>query len=110
MNKYKAKFTGRNAGADGIFYPIETTVAGTDAEDARLRLYDRFEHITRLTLAPMTERHAVKVTFADGNTLTTDINGTPDEVRAYYVGQWFNLGDGNGGDRMAKAVGVEFIG
>ena len=53
---------------------------------------------------------AVKVTFGNGNTITTNINGTDEEIRAYYsIGKQFNLGDGAGGDLMANVVSVEFI-
>ncbi len=34
---------------------------------------------------------SVKVTFNDGNTLVTSVNGTDAEIRAYYIGQSFNL-------------------
>lgn len=52
----------------------------------------------------------VKVTFNTGDTLTTAINGTDEEIRAYYqTGRQFNLGDGAGGDRMARVVLCEFI-
>jgi hypothetical protein len=50
---YRAQFTGRLAGAIGIFHPITTTVEGDDPAAARLALYDRFEHITGLTLTPI---------------------------------------------------------
>jgi hypothetical protein len=48
----------------------------------------------------------IKVLFEDGDSLVTDINGTEPEIDAYYIGNMFNLGDGQGGDRMAKAVYV----
>ena len=48
--RYKATFTGRKAGADGIFYPITAYVSGADEEAARLALYDSYEHILGLTL------------------------------------------------------------
>jgi len=53
----------------------------------------------------------VKVMFANGNSLITDINGTRAEVLAYYVGQWFNLGPSTEGsdDDMQRAVSVEFL-
>ena len=51
----------------------------------------------------------IKVTFEDGNTLWTSINGTEAEIREYYEGKEFNLGDGMGGDRMVKAERVEFL-
>lgn len=47
---YMAKFTGRNVGADGIFYPIETEVRAENPEAARIALYDRYEHIAGLKL------------------------------------------------------------
>lgn len=52
---------------------------------------------------------AIRVTFADGNAITTDINGTMEEIRAYYVGQAFQFGDTeeHPGDRLVRAVAVE---
>lgn len=54
------------------------------------------------------ERHTIRVAFDDGDTLETEINGTPDEIRRYYLGQTFNLGDGER-DRLARAVQVDFL-
>jgi len=51
---------------------------------------------------------AIKVTFDDGEELTTNINGTNEEIRKYYIGQWFNRGSGSE-DKMTKAVSVEFL-
>jgi len=53
----------------------------------------------------------VKVTFADGNTITTRINGTEAEVRRYYLGQVFNFGDTeeHPADNLQRAVSVEFL-
>lgn len=50
-------------------------------------------------------------TFSDGNTITTDINGTEQEIRAYYLGQWFNFGDRDWGDpdNMQRCVRVDFL-
>lgn len=50
---YQATFTGRTVGAIGVFYPITTTVDGDNEDDARLRLYDRFDHIMGLKLTPI---------------------------------------------------------
>ena len=50
----------------------------------------------------------VKVTFGNGDSLTTCINGTEEQIRAYYVGKWFNLG--TDADDMQQAISVEFIG
>ena len=50
MTTYNATFTGRTRGAIGKFYPIRTTVSGENKEKARHNLYDRYEHISNLTL------------------------------------------------------------
>ena len=52
--------------------------------------------------------HTVKVTFHNGDTLTTDINGTKEAIERYYIGNVFNLGQGEN-DLMTKAVKVDFI-
>ncbi len=53
---------------------------------------------------------AVKVTFKSGRTLETNINGTKEDVRRYYVGESFTFGTGEGEDEYADtAVSVEFI-
>lgn len=54
---------------------------------------------------------SVKVTFEDGNTIETNINGTIEEVRAYYIGQAFQFGDTeeHPRDRLVKAIAVEVI-
>jgi hypothetical protein len=51
----------------------------------------------------------VRVFFEDGAYLTTSINGTLKEVRAYYLGQVFNLGRWHKGDDLQKCVRVEEI-
>jgi hypothetical protein len=51
----------------------------------------------------------IRVSFDNGDSLTTDINGSEDEILAYYLGRRFNLGDGSGGDLMAVATRVEFL-
>lgn len=51
---------------------------------------------------------AIKVTFDTGDHLVTSINGSKDEIRAYYVGNAFNLGQGEE-DKMATAVSVAFL-
>jgi hypothetical protein len=57
-------------------------------------------------------RRAVKVTFADGNTLTTEINGTEEEIRAYYLNNEFQFGDTDERpkDNLQRATKVEFLG
>jgi hypothetical protein len=54
MKTYQAKFTGREVGAIGIFYKITATVEAENAEAARLKLYEKYEHLMDLTL---TEKH-----------------------------------------------------
>lgn len=49
----------------------------------------------------------VKVTFENGDNLTTWINGTADDTRKYYLNKWFNIG--NVEDNMQKCVEVEII-
>jgi len=48
--KYIAKFRGRQSGAQGIVYDITAEVEGTDKEDARINLYEKYEHISFLKL------------------------------------------------------------
>lgn len=50
----------------------------------------------------------VKVTFQDGNYITTKINGTNEEIMEYYkIGRYFNLGQEN--DEMQKVSFLEFL-
>lgn len=51
-------------------------------------------------------RRFIQVTFEDGNVIRTSINGTKDEVEAYYLGQQFELDETK---PTVKAVKVEFI-
>lgn len=57
------------------------------------------------------ERHAIRVTFADGNTIDTTINGTPAEIKAYYLGNQFQFGDTwqHPTDNMQTAIKLEFL-
>jgi hypothetical protein len=58
-----------------------------------------------------TARHgprAIRVTFSDGDSVETSINGTDEEIKRYYLGQQFNVGSG-GEDRMVTATAVEFL-
>lgn len=57
----------------------------------------------------MWNMRTIRITFLNGDSLVTNINGTNEEILAYYVGQEFNLGDGAGGDKMATATTVEFL-
>lgn len=51
----------------------------------------------------------IRVHFDNGNSLTTGINGTVAEIEAYYLGKWFNMGQGDGPDVMTQAVRVEVL-
>ena len=50
----------------------------------------------------------VKVTFADGDTIVTSINGTDEEIKSYYrIGRPFNIGSVD--DNVQKVTELEFI-
>jgi hypothetical protein len=49
----------------------------------------------------------IKANFENGDSITTRINGTNDEIIKYYVGNPFNLGVV--GDNMQTCTDVEFI-
>lgn len=51
---------------------------------------------------------AIRVTFDNGKRIETDINGTDDEIRAYYIGRLFDVGYGDT-EVMARGVSVEFL-
>ena len=50
----------------------------------------------------------IKVTFSNGDTITTSINGTRDEIFAYYMGQTFYLGREEN-EIPAKAISIQYI-
>ncbi len=50
------------------------------------------------------------VKFDNGDSITTGINGTDEEIREYYkIGRMFNLGDINGDDLMARVESVDIL-
>lgn len=51
----------------------------------------------------------IRVYWSNGQSLATNINGSNEEIRDYYVGKEFNISDGKGGDKMATGVYVDFI-
>lgn len=61
--RYKAEFTGRKINAIGRMCQIVTQCAGTDENDARLRLYEHWEHIMHLKLTPIAEGEIVETTM-----------------------------------------------
>lgn len=49
MNTYLLTFIGRKIDAIGAFYPIVTEIKAESKEDAILKLYTKYEHVTNLT-------------------------------------------------------------
>lgn len=49
----------------------------------------------------------VKVTFDNGDSIITNINGTESEIKEYYIGSVFNIGTYE--DCLVKAVSVKFL-
>lgn len=55
-------------------------------------------------------RRSIKVTFENGDSITTEINGSEEEINNYYLNKTFNLGPmGSSEDKMTKAINVEFL-
>lgn len=50
----------------------------------------------------------IRVTFKNGQQVETSINGTGEQIKAYYMGKEFNLGHGEN-DLLSKAVNVEVL-
>jgi len=48
--KWIASFVGRKNGAIGAFYNIKCECYGNNHEEAKMDLYNNYEHITQLTL------------------------------------------------------------
>lgn len=44
----------------------------------------------------------VRCTYGDGDIIVTRINATLDEARAYFLGRWFNIGSGPGGQHAMR--------
>jgi hypothetical protein len=57
------------------------------------------------------ERIDVKCTYEDGNEIITGFNGTLEEAKKYFLGQYFNFGDTDEHpkDKMVKCVKVEEV-
>ena len=55
----------------------------------------------------MSYKHEIKVIFEDGDFLYTAINGSKEDVRAYYIGKFFNCGTVE--KKKKKYVDVEFL-
>ena len=48
--KYICTFIGRTSGAIGITYPITAFVWADNEKEAELKLYDKYEHISQLSI------------------------------------------------------------
>lgn len=53
--KYKAKFHGRTINAIGICYWITDEVQGLNEDDARINLYEKYDHIMHLELSEVSQ-------------------------------------------------------
>jgi hypothetical protein len=53
----------------------------------------------------------VKCTYSNGDTITTAINGTFENAKQYFLGQWFNFGDTDAKpyDDMQQCIKVEEV-
>lgn len=51
---------------------------------------------------------AIRINYDNGAQIVTDINGSEESIRDYYIGHSFNIGNAER-DVMTKAVSVEFI-
>lgn len=49
----------------------------------------------------------IKVTYDNGDSTITNINGTETEIKDYYIGNVFNIGTYE--DCLVKAISVEFL-
>jgi hypothetical protein len=54
------------------------------------------------------KKRYIEVTFTNGDSLKTEINGTVDEIKKYYIGKTFNMGH-NGDDLITKGKSVKFL-
>jgi hypothetical protein len=63
------------------------------------------------TASEFSRRRSVRVTFSNGATIETEINGTPESIRRYYSSGPFQFGDTdeNPRDELASAINVEFL-
>lgn len=50
MHIYKVKFIGRRVGAIGAFVRFSTTIKADNEHEARLKLYEEYEHIQNLDI------------------------------------------------------------
>jgi len=51
MKIYKVKFIGRHIGAIGSFVRFSTTIKSENEEQAKLKLYEEYEHVQHLEIS-----------------------------------------------------------
>ena len=54
-------------------------------------------------------RRAIRITYDDGDTQDTEINGTIPEILEYYIGTRFSYWTGTNGEAQHTCVSVEFL-
>ena len=51
---------------------------------------------------------SIKITYDNSDTTNTQINASLEQAKAYYIGNTFNLGNGEN-DLLVKAIKVELL-
>lgn len=59
MQRYHASFSGRTKGAIGIFQDFDELLYANNDEDARLRLYDKYDHVNGLDLYKVSDDYVI---------------------------------------------------
>lgn len=73
-----------------------------------MEIRDQIRRIIRESIDGLSNRRVVKVNFEDGDSITTPINGTEQEIEDHYIGNYFDLGNGEQ-EKMVKAISVEYL-
>lgn len=58
MKTFKCYFTGRKVGAIGIFYDFIVTVQAENEEQARLKVYETHEHLSKWSAREIPDEEA----------------------------------------------------
>ena len=82
-------------------FPVSDEMLDNRHRIYQLPLYNRKKGETD---AKISRRRNVCVTFENGNSLETAINGTKEEIEKYYIGRYFNVG----GEPLTKAKSIIF--
>src|SRR5271157_1999484 len=80
--------------------------------DAQGRPVHKGDDVKKHRATKKTAMNTFKVTFEDGNSLTTGFNGTLQDAEAYYLNNDFQFGDTDEhpGDKLVRGVKVEEVG